>query len=273
MGVFSEIGLRSFSLTARSEPLRSDSSDSIRDIVLWISSPFHFQTWSDMMRSVQTGQTAIQHLYGKAPFEFFEDSPKVSAIFNAGMTGISNITVPAVLEAYDFSGIDTLMDVAGGHGFVLTSILQRYPKMRGVVYELNHVAEGARERIRNLDLTERCEVLSGNFFESIPPRCDVFLMQQIIHDWQDEQAIQILRNVRQAISANPRGRLLLLEGVIAPGNESDATKFTDLEMLMLAGGRERSEDEFSRLLGDGGFRLNRVVKTRASICVLEAFPV
>jgi hypothetical protein len=273
VGVFREAGLRYFSLTPKAEPLRSDSPHSIRDLVVWMSDPFHFHTWSDMMHCVQTGQTAIQHLYGKQVFQFLGDDPEESAVFSAGMTGFCNMAVPAILEAYDFSGIGTLLDVAGGHGLVLTSILGKYPQMRGILFELEHVAEGAREQIRKLALAERCQVVTGDFFASVPAGCDAYLMQHIIHDWEDDKAVHILKNVRRALGTNANGRLLLLEGVITPGNQPDLAKFIDLEMLILTGGRERSEDEFGQLFERSGFRLNRVVHTRAPISVIEAIPI
>jgi hypothetical protein len=273
IGVFSEPGLRYFSLTPMAEPLRSDSPHSIRDLILWMSDPFHFRTWAEMMHCVETGETAIERLYGKPAFDFLAENAEESAIFNAGMSGFCRLAMPAVLKAYDFSGIGSLTDVAGGHGLVLTSILKEHPKMRGILFELEHVAAGARERIRELGLAERCQVVSGSFFDWIPAGADAYLLQHIVHDWQDEQAIQILKNVRRALGSKANGKLLLLEGIIAPGNEPGIAKFIDLEMLILAGGRERSQEEFAQLLESSGFRLNRVVYPEGPICVVEAVPV
>ena len=273
VGVFSEVGLRYFALTPKAEPLRSDVPNSIRDLVLWVCDPFHFHTWKEMMHCVQTGQTAVEHLYRKPVFQVLEDDREESGVFNAGMTGFCNLVSSAVLDAYDFSGVGSLMDVAGGHGLMLASILKAYPRMHGFLFELNHVAEGAREHFRKLELAGRCQVVTGDFFAKIPAGAEVYVMQHIIHDWEDDKAVQILNNVRRALAGNSKGRLLLLEGVIAPGNQTDFTKLVDLEMLIMCGGRERSEQEFGQLFKRSGFRLNRVVRTQGPICVIEAMPV
>jgi O-methyltransferase domain/Dimerisation domain len=272
VGLFSEDAQRRFSLTPASELLRSDVPGSMKAMVSWIASPFHYRVHADMIHSARTGETAIEHTYGKPAFEYLAGNPELSELFNNAMTGFSVAAVRAVLEAYDFSGIEVLVDVAGGHGAVLTTILQRYPSMRGILFDLDHVIAGARPRIAALGLAGRCEAIEGDFFVQVPSGGDAYVMQHIIHDWDDDRALMILRQIRTALAGKPRGRLLLLEGILAPANQPDPTKLIDIEMLMMTGGRERTEAEFRALLQEAGFELTRVVHTRGPICVIEAEP-
>jgi hypothetical protein len=173
------------------------------------------------------------------------------------------------LEAYDFSGIGTLVDVAGGHGQVLCSILAKYPKMHGILTDMEHVLVGARERIRLLNLETRCETVPCDFFKSVPAGGDAYIMKHIIHDWDDEKCLVILGNIRAALGAK-NGKVILLEAVMPAGPEPHPAKFLDLEMLALPGGRERTEEEYRSLLARAGFRLTRVVPTKSPLSVIEA---
>lgn len=272
LGIFSEVGLRYFTLTPAAELLRSEAAGSVRDTVLWMTNPFHLRVYADMMHSVKTGAPAVEKTTGLACFDYFGQDGEVSGEFNASMTDISRRLVPAVLAAYDFSGIGTLVDVAGGHGFVLSSILRKYPEMRGVLLEVESVIEGAEPKLQQEGVADRCRTASGDFFKEIPAGGDAYLMQHIIHDWDDERAITILRNVRRALEGKPQGKLLVLEDVIVPGNEPCQAKMIDVEMLLMPGGRERSEQEFRELLTAAGFRLNRIVPTGAPIQIIEGLP-
>lgn len=272
-GIFKEVGLRYFSLTPEAEPLRSDAPDSVRDLLIWISNPFHLRVYADAMHSVKTGNPAVEKTTGLPCFDYFAGDREVSAEFNAGMTSISRTTVPAVLEAYDFSAIETLVDVAGGHGFVLSSILKKYPRMRGVLFDVAQVVAGARPGLEELGLADRCAIEHGDFFEEVPAGGDTYLMQHILHDWDDERAVTILHNVRHALEDKPEGRLLVLEDVIVPGNDPAFVKALDIEMLLMPGGRERTADEFRDLFIAGGFSLERIVPTRAPIKIIEGIAV
>ena len=184
------------------------------------------------------------------------------------MTNFSAGVAPAVLEVYDFSGIDVLVDVAGGHGMLLASILRKYPRMRGILFDLDHVLAGATAPDA-LGVSDRCTKVAGDFFKAVPPGGDAYLMKHIIHDWNDEQAGVILRNVRAALQGKPHGKVILIEAVIKPGNEPDLSKLIDLEMLLLPGGRERTEEEFAALFARNGFQLTRVVPTQSPLAVVE----
>lgn len=267
LGVFEEKAPRTFANTLTSTILRSETPGSMYDMALWMSDPFHFQVYANALHSLRTGQPAVEQTVGVPVFEYFPKHPEESEIFNNAMTMFSGMVIPAVLEVFDFSGIGTLVDVAGGHGRVLTSILQKYPSMRGVLFDLEHVLAGARAVIDSLGLSDRCRTVSGDFFKAVPAGGDAYIMKHIIHDWDDERAATILKNIRSAM--NPGGRLVLLESVVAPGNQPDFAKLIDLEMLLMPGGRERTEQEFRALFARAGFELTRITPTKSPLSVIE----
>jgi hypothetical protein len=270
VGVFAETGGRGFALTPFSEALRADKPDSAREIVLWMGNRFHFDVWADLPYSVKTGKPAVDHIYGKPAFEAIEDLPDVAHDFNTAMTGMSRQLAPAVLAAYDFSRIDTLMDVAGGHGFILCEILTRYPKLKGILFDMPSVVEDPKCAQCLLNVTHRCRIMAGNFFEHIPAGADAYYMQHIIHDWDDEPALKILGNCRQALQGQKNGRLLVVDSVIPESPEPHFGKLLDLEMLLMPGGRERTEREFRTLFAKAGFEITRIVPTSRPDSVLEA---
>jgi hypothetical protein len=237
-----------------------------------MSDPLHFRTFAELMHSVQTGETTFDHVHGQPSFEYLRDHPEESQIFNLAMTSISGMTVPAVLEAYDFSGIGTLMDVAGGHGALLRGVLNKYPAMRGVIIDLDHVIAGAKELPENKAIAHRCEFMSADFFAKVPSHADTIIMKHIIHDWDDDKAARILRNCRTALHAKPGARILVVDMVVPPGNEPHFSKFLDLEMMVFPSGRERTEEEFRKLFAASGLRLTRVVPTKSPVCVIEGVP-
>jgi hypothetical protein len=203
-------------------------------------------------------------------FEHLAGEPELSGVFNDAMTAFSRQVAPAVLKAYDFSGVDVLVDIAGGHGEILISMLLAFPKMRGILFDVDHVIAGAAPRIAAAGLSDRCQTATGDFFKAVPAG-DAYIMKHIIHDWDDARAVTILKNIRAAITKR-EGRLILVETVIQPGNQPDLGKFIDLEMLLIPGGRERTAEEFGALLARGGFALSRVVPTESPLSVIEARP-
>ncbi len=269
LGLFEEPAPRTFVLTLAGGMLRKGPG-SFRDMGLWITSPFHFRVYSEMMHAVTTGKPAAEKVIGMPVFEYLAANKELSDIFNNAMTGFSAGVAPAALEAYDFGGIDVLVDVAGGHGMVLTSILRQYPGMRGVLFDLPHVVAGSGPVIEAAGVKDRCTTSSGDFFKEVPPGGDAYIMKHIIHDWDDARAAVILRNIRRALDGKAHGRVILLESVLQPGSEPDLGKLIDLEMLMLPGGRERTEAEFAALFASAGFELARVVPTRSPLSVVEA---
>jgi len=268
LGVFEEKGARTFANNLASSMLRSGTTGSMYEMALWMSDPFHFQVYANALFSIQTGQPAVEKTFGVPVFEWFPKHPEESEVFNNAMTMFSAMVIPAVLEAYDFSGIGMLVDIAGGHGRVLTSILQKYPSMRGVLFDLEHVLAGARPAIESQGLAARCRTVAGDFFKAVPEGGDAYIMKHIIHDWDDERALTILKNIRSVM--NRGGRVILLEAVVTPGSQPDFAKMIDLEMLLMPGGRERTEQEFRDLFARAGFELTRIIPTKSPLSVIEA---
>ncbi len=270
VGVFSEPQPRMIALSPAAELLRNDVPGNVRGLVVWASHPFLIHVSSDLMHSVTTGKPAIEHLYGKPAFECFPSMPEVAHDFNEGMTAISAELAPAVLDAYDFSGTGTLMDVAGGHGYFICQALQRHPHMKGILLDQPDVVAGAKCTLCDMRVDERCEPIAGNFFEHIPAGADTYFMQHIIHDWADEPALKILGNVRQALAGRPNRRLIIVDIVLPEDSRPHPGKLLDLLMLMFPGGRERTESEWRALLGKAGFAITRIVPTKMAESVLEA---
>lgn len=268
MEIFTETAPRTFANTPASELLRTGTPDSMRDIVLWISSPLHFRVFAEMMHAVETGETAVKRVTGFEAFDYFKQNPADDKIFNAAMTAFSARFTSALLEAYDFGELGTLADIGGGHGYLLTAILQKHPKLRGIVFDAPHVAAGAGPKIQAAGLADRCDSSGGDFFQSVPT-ADSYVMKSVIHDWDDGRAVTILKNCAAAMRGND-GKVILLDSVLIVGNEPDFAKWIDLEMLMMAGGRERTEAQFAQLLAKAGLRLTRVVRTKSPLCVIES---
>jgi hypothetical protein len=267
VGVFEEGPPRTFSLTPAGAALQDGP---VRWMALWIAGPFNLRVYANALHSVKTGESAVPITVGKGTFEHFADDPQLSKTFNDAMTGFSASVIPAILEAYDFGGIRTLVDIAGGHGAVLTSILDKYPSMKGILFDLDHVIEGAKPRLASLGLANRVTTASGDFFKAVPAGGDAYIMKHIIHDWDDGKATAILKNIRSVLPKD--GRVLLLESVIPAGNDPHLGKIIDIEMLVMPGGKERTEEEFRKLFAGAGFALTRIVTTQSPLSVIEATP-
>lgn len=268
VGVFAEDDSRRFRLTPMAEEL-IDRPGSKYAVAL-MNGVEHYRAWGDFLYSLQTGTPAFDHVYGQPVFDYLTGHPESAKVFDAAMTGYHGAETQAMLGAYDFAGIDTLVDVGGGNGSVLTTVLRKYPTLKGVLYDLPGVVERARPNIEAADLGGRCRAVAGSFFEMIPAGGDAYLMRHIIHDWTDAQCRTILGHIRKAIP--PRGRLLVIEMVLKPGNEPDLAKFLDLNMLALPGGQERTEAEYRVLFAAAGFTLTKVVPTPGPVSVLESRP-
>lgn len=268
VGIFAETGERRFRLTPLGKLLRTDSPEALGGYTRFVGHESTWRPWGELGHSVRTGEPAFDHVFAMPIFEYFAKMPEAAAIFDAAMTSISTFESKAVLAAYDFAGIGTLVDVAGGHGLLITSILKANRKMRGILFDLPHVTAGALELLHGRGIADRCQIVSGDFFASIPEGADAHIMKHIIHDWDDERAIQILKNCHRAL--RPGGKVLIVDAVIPPGNAAHFGKLLDLEMLVLTPrGRERTRAEFRDLLNRSGFRLRRVVPTETHLSVVE----
>lgn len=265
-GIFAEGDSRQFALTPLAEPLRSDVPGSKRALAL-MSGDEQFRTWAEIDYSIQTGGIAFEKVFSKPIFEYLGENPDKAKIFDAAMVGIHGRESEVILDAYDFSGVNVFADIGGGNGSQITGILQRHSSMKGILFDLPHVIGRAKDPIDAVGLADRCELVSGNFFESIPQGADAYMMRHIIHDWDDDKSLTILRNCHQAMSSS--SRLLVVESVIPPGNEPFGGKFLDLVMMLIPGGKERTEDEYRMLFDEAGFKLTRIVPTSTEVSIVE----
>jgi hypothetical protein len=269
VGIFREDEQRRFAMTPAAEPLQSDIKDSQRPLALLMGEE-HFACWGQLLHSVRTGHNAFEKIYGEPIFNWLAKHPEQAKIFDEAMVAVHGRETGAMLEAYDFSEIGVLADVGGGNGSVLRGVLERYPAMRGMLCDLPGVIERAKSSIAAAGLADRLQAMPTDFFAAVPPGADAYLMRHIVHDWNDEQCLQILGNVRRAIAS--AGRLLVVESVIPPGNDAGFAKLLDLNMLVIPGGKERTEVEYRELYSAAGFRLTKITPTRADVSVIEGRP-
>ena len=269
LGVFRQEG-RKFALTPVGELLRTDAPTSLRHMAMMLGDEWSIKAYAHMADCVRTGGDGITMAYGKQIFEYFAEHPEQAETFQKAMTNGSVIAAESVLKAYDFSGIERLADVGGGHGLLIATILERYPDMRGVLFDLPEVVAGVpKGRLAECD--GRLEVEAGSFFERVPKGCDAYLMKHIIHDWSDEHCRTILKLIRERLPKH--GRVLLCELVVGDDPGPTPAKMLDIEMLVITvGGKERTRSEFADLFASAGLKLNRVVETPTPTCVIEAVP-
>ncbi|MCA9016798.1 MAG: methyltransferase [Planctomycetaceae bacterium] len=266
VGIFVENEQKEFALTPLAEYLRSDVPGSKRALAM-MTGDEHFLAWSEILYSIKTGKTSFDKVFEKPFFEYLPDHPDKAQIFDQAMTGIHGRETGEILEAYDFSNIKTLLDIGGGNGSNIISMLQKYPEMQGTLFDLPHVVERAQPHIAQAGLSDRCDLIGGNFFESVPAGADACFMRHIIHDWDDEKSLTILRNCHAAMAE--QSKLLVVESVIPAGNDPFAGKFLDLVMLLIPGGKERTAEEYRALFKEAGFELTRIIPTKSELSILE----
>ncbi|MGH6734642.1 MAG: methyltransferase [Methyloceanibacter sp.] len=270
MGVFRQGPERSFALTPVGELLKTDAPGSMRYTAMMLGDEWTLRAYEHMADCIRTGEDGVTKAFGKHVFDLLAERPEQSETFQRAMTGGSAMSAGAIAGAYDFSGIKRLADVGGGHGLLLAAILERNPKMHGVLFDRPEVVAGVPED-RIAACGGRLTVEAGSFFERVPQGCDAFIMKHIIHDWSDEHCRTILGLIRDALPTG--GRVLLCEMVVTDDPGPTPAKMLDIEMLvMTVGGKERTEDEFRDLFASAGFRLSRIVPTGRPICVIEAVP-
>jgi hypothetical protein len=268
VGVLHEEDGRQFALTPVGDQLRSDHPQSIRGWAAFIGRPYYWEAWGHLLESVRTGENAFRLLKGTDVWSYRAERPDESAIFDRAMMALTAASNQALLDAYDFGRFGTVCDVGGGNGTLLASLLARYPEMQGILFDQPHVVGNTDEILR--DVADRCRVVPGSFFESVPEGGDAYVLKAIIHDWDDEQSTTILRACRRAVHG---GSLLVVERIIGDPNEDPATKFGDLNMLVAPGGQERTVEEFGALFAAAGFELAGVTETSSGLAVLEGVPI
>jgi hypothetical protein len=267
-GLFVEDEERRFGLTELSEPLRTGVPGSVQTSVVMITGDYFMQSFGHLLYSVQTGKSAFVDLHGESLFDHLATRPEDASMFSDLMIGFHGPETAAVAAAYDFSGFETIADIGGATGNMITKILAKYPEAKGLIYDLPHNEANAAELLAARGMTERVRFVVGNFFESVPAGSDCYLMSHIIHDWTEEECLTILAHCKQAMG--PKSKLLIVEMVLPPGNVFHPGKITDMVMLAVPGGQERTEEEYRVLLEKAGFRLERVVPTDSAVSVVEA---
>lgn len=275
VGVFSQDDARRFALTPVSMRLQSNVAQSLRDVIVFQLGEEAYRAWGELMHGVRTGAAAFEKAFGAGVWEYRGRHPEYGALFDSAMSTVASAHLDAVLAAYTFSSFRRVVDLGGGVGAFLTALLSAHPGMQGVLFDLPHVAEAAREHIANAGLAQRCEVQSGDLFAGVPPGAHAYVLSRVIHDWDDAPAGVILGNCRRAMPQG--GKVLLLERVLpgAPARSEAARSLliSDLTMMVMNGGRERTEDQYRALLAASGLRLVRIVRTATEISVLEAQPL
>jgi hypothetical protein len=269
LGVFIEDADQTFRLTSLGSTLRSDVSDSVRNWAL-INGSVAWRAFGELSHSVRTGRTGFERAFGMPIFEYLACHPDDAAMFARTMIDVHGPEAAAIACAYGLSDVNLLVDLGGGVGNWLTALLNANPNLKGILLELPHVTEEAARRLNSAGLGGRCEIVQGDFFESVPAGGDVYLLSHVVHDWDEAHCLTLLGNCRRVMRAG--ARLLIVEMVLPGPNQTSPGMLADLVMLVAQGGRERTEAEYRDLLARAGFRLNRVVPTSLAVSVVEAIP-
>ncbi len=265
-GVFSEVAPRSFALTPLADLLRTDHPHSMRAPVLFHGAEA-YRAWGELLYSLQTGAPAFDHVYHLSHFDYLAQHAEASAVFNQTMTANTARSVTAIVSAYAYPATGVVVDIGGGHGVLLAAVLQAHPGLRGVLFDQPHVVAGAARMLEEAGVAARCARVGGDFFNPPLPAGDLYLLRQVIHDWDDARSIAILRHCAQAME--PDGKVLVIEALVPPGNDPSPVKFLDLQMLVMNGGRQRTEEEYRQLYAAAGLRLARVIPTGLEFSIVE----
>jgi hypothetical protein len=268
LGLLQSAGKDSFRLTDLGTALKTGSPGNARSAVIALIGDMVKPAWKEFDHGLFTGDTGFEKGHGQSLFEYLEKNPGMAQFFSETMVGFHGREPPAVAEAYDFSGIGSLVDVGGASGNMLGHVLSRHPNVKGVLYDLPHVVVDAPPLLASFGVADRVSIESGSFFDSVPKGHDAYLLSHIIHDWDDGENAKILKNVREAMK--PDGKLLIVEMVLPESDEPHMGKMLDMMMMLVPGGEERTPSEYAELLEPNGFRVERVVPTASAVSVVEA---
>jgi precorrin-6B methylase 2 len=270
VGVLHEDDGRRFALTPVGECLRADADEPVGGWAAFVGRPYVWRAWDGLLDAVRTGENAFEREHGVDPWTFRTRDPEEGAIFDRAMGDITRRAQRSTLAAFDFSRFGTVVDVGGGNGALLVALLSAHPQMRGVVLDLPHTIAAAERSIAAAGLGDRCDAIAGSFFDAVPAGGDAYVLRAILHDWGDAEAVAILRRVRAA--AAPEATLVVIERDLGPPNAAPDAKLSDLNMLVVPGGRERTADEYGALLAAGGFRLAERHPAGFGLSVMAAAP-
>ena len=271
VGVFAEDEQGRFALTPLGTTLQTDAPGSLRAWATVQLGEDHYQAWGELLHSVQTGEIAFDHLFGLDVWQYRAQHPAHAQLFDAAMANMIGVFTAAVLASYPFATFGKVVDVGGGDGSLLVHLLQAHPQMQGVLFDLPHVAAKAQQRLTEAGLGGRCEILAGDAFTAVPRGGDAYILSRVIHDWDDERSVAILTNCHHAMAV--QSKLLLIERVlpsrVAPSSMAQALVLSDLNMMVMNGGRERTEAEYQTLCAAAGLRLTQIIPTPSPMSVIE----
>ena len=270
LGIFAETADGMFTMTPLAQALCSESHGSLRDVAVLYGDEWLWRAYGRMLHSVRTGQPAFDDVHGRPFYEYLDEDRAASAVFHQAMSGYSARESAAIVEAYDWSRAATVVDVGGGHGTLLAAILRANEHLTGVVCDLPSVVAGAERRLAEAGLSSRAVAVAVDFFRAVPGGGSVYLLKSVLHNWDDDACIAILKTCRPAMSRH--ARLVLAERVVPPGNAPSEAKLFDVNMMVVTGGRERTESAYAALLAAAGLRLTRVFATRSALSLVEAVP-
>jgi hypothetical protein len=271
LGVLEEGPERTFTLTPLGHPLRRDAPGSLKSTALLYGDAVFWNAYGQMLHSIRTGETAFEHAHGEPMYAYLASHPTKASLFHEAMSGFSEQEIAAILEAYDFSGFTTVVDVGGGQGALIAALLKTWSHLRGIILDRDDVAAGSRRLLEQAGLTERANFVAGDFFQTIPRGGSAYLLKSVIHNWDDTSAQKILRNCRQAMPES--ARVIIMERVIPAAGTPSEAKLFDINMLVTVGGQERTEEEHRKLLHASGFELARIIPTTSPLSLIEGVPL
>ncbi|HYO92849.1 MAG TPA: methyltransferase [Pyrinomonadaceae bacterium] len=271
VGVFEETEQNVFALTPMGETLRTDAEGSLRPLAVCMGGQCNWQAWGDILHSIKTGESAFEHVFGTGFFQHLERHPDNAKMFLESMNCCASLYNEAIVTAYDFSRFGKIVDIGGGQGKLITAILKANQETRGVFFDTPNQTPVAQRLFQQQGVADRCETITGDFLEAVPEGGDAYLLKHIIHDWDDPKAVEILKNCRRSMS--PEARLLLIEEIVAEDSEFAPAKVLDIQQLLMPGGRERTAEEYRKLLEAAGFELTNIIQTQSSLSIIESKPV
>ena len=268
--VFSEVQEEVFQLTPLAACLQKGAPGSLWAFAVSIGEPWWWRPWGELLHSVQTGEVAFDHIYGEGIFEYLKRGDQASAIFNENMRAMTESEAQGIIAAYDFSHSRIIADIGGGTGALLFTILGSQHESRGILFDDASVIAEAQSRCGDTEVGRRCSFVPGNFFASVSVKADLYLLKDVLHDWDDQHAIAILHNLRKAMTSH--SKLLVIERLIAADDRFSISKELDIVMLVFTGGKERTREQYSDLLASAGFTVRRVVDAGMATSIIEASP-
>ena len=270
LGILHESEGQRFSLTQLGQPLRGDVPGSIRGWVRLNGREYLWRSWGNLANAVRDGENSFHSVYGTDVWSWRAEHPEESEIFDQAMMSLTGGANAAILTAYDFGRFGTVVDVGGGNGTLIAALLAAHPQLRGILFDQEHVVSGAEQVLQSASVLDRCDIVSGSFFSSVPSGGDAYVLKWIIHDWEDEECVAILGACREAMGAE--AVVLVIERDLGAPNENPAAKISDLNMFVMPGGRERSQDEYAELFRRAGLRFVSSSLASSGHAVIEAAP-